>query len=117
MHKYKFTNIFPVDLLDIGSTLGKGAYGKVFNGRLRVGPDLRVEVITTLIEYCIYLFQVAVKTSTRSSGAEDMERERKVFAKLKSRQLNIVNLMGVCLPTVTEEDFHPMLLLELCEVK
>ena len=30
------------------------------------------------------------------------------------RHLNIVNLMGVCLPT--EADMHPMLLLELCEV-
>ena len=30
------------------------------------------------------------------------------------RHLNIVNLMGVCLPT--EADTHPMLLLELCEV-
>ena len=28
------------------------------------------------------------------------------------RHLNIVNLMGVCLPT----DMHPLLLLELCEV-
>ena len=30
------------------------------------------------------------------------------------RHLNIVNLMGVCLPT--EADMHPLLLLELCEV-
>ena len=31
------------------------------------------------------------------------------------RHLNIVNLMGVCLPT--EADMHPLLLLELCEVR
>ena len=70
-----------------------------------------------------------MKTSTRSTGKEDLEREAHVFMKLPARQkkfffqvaewtlkccrhLNIVNLMGVCLPT----DMHPLLLLELCEV-
>ena len=28
----------------MGQTLGKGAYGKVFKGRLKLGPDFRVEV-------------------------------------------------------------------------
>ena len=71
-----------------------------------------------------------MKTSTRSTGTEDLEREARVFMKLPARQkflvelekvkleccrhLNIVNLMGVCLPT--EADMHPLLLLELCEV-
>ena len=32
-----------MDLLDMGQTLGRGAYGKVFKGRLKLGPDLRVE--------------------------------------------------------------------------
>jgi hypothetical protein len=57
---------------------------------------------------------VAVKTSTRATGTEDLEREAHVFMKLESRHLNIVNMMGVCLPT--EASLHPMLLLELCEV-
>jgi len=97
--KYRNTNIFPMDLLDMGQTLGKGAYGKVYKGKLKLGPNLRVEV--------------AVKTSTRSTGTEDLEREAHVFMKLPTRHLNIVNLMGVCLPT--EADMHPLLLLELCE--
>ena len=33
-----------MDLLDMGQTLGKGAYGKVYKGKLKLGPDLRVEV-------------------------------------------------------------------------
>ena len=33
-----------MDLLDMGQTLGKGAYGKVYKGRLKLGPNLRVEV-------------------------------------------------------------------------
>ena len=35
-----------MDLLDMGQTLGRGAYGKVFKGRLKLGPALRVEVST-----------------------------------------------------------------------
>ena len=35
-----------MDLLDMGQTLGRGAYGKVFKGRLKLGSDLRVEVST-----------------------------------------------------------------------
>ena len=42
--KYRHTNIFPLDLLDMGHTLGKGAYGKVYKGKLRLNPDLRIEV-------------------------------------------------------------------------
>ena len=33
-----------MDLLDMGQTLGKGAYGKVYKGKLKLGPNLRVEV-------------------------------------------------------------------------
>ena len=33
-----------MDLLDMGQTLGKGAYGKVYKGRLKLGTNLRVEV-------------------------------------------------------------------------
>ena len=36
-----------MDLLDMGQTLGKGAYGKVYKGKLKLGPDLRVEVSKT----------------------------------------------------------------------
>ena len=42
--KYRHTNIFPLDLLDLGHTLGKGAYGKVYKGKLKLNPDLRIEV-------------------------------------------------------------------------
>ena len=42
--KYRHTNIFPLDLLDMGQTLGKGAYGKVYKGKLRLNQDLRIEV-------------------------------------------------------------------------
>ena len=35
-----------MDLLDMGQTLGRGAYGKVFKGRLKLGSNLRVEVST-----------------------------------------------------------------------
>ena len=38
-----------MDLLDMGQTLGRGAYGKVFKGRLKLGSDLRVEVSTKSI--------------------------------------------------------------------
>ena len=42
--KYRNTHIFPLDLLDIGETLGKGAFGKVLCGILKLGPNLSVKV-------------------------------------------------------------------------
>ena len=56
--KYRHTNIFPLDLLDMGHTLGKGAYGKVYKGKLRLNQDLRIEVskkfwiVTLTLTYC-----------------------------------------------------------------
>jgi hypothetical protein len=40
----------------MGSTLGRGAYGKVFRGRLLLGPDLQVEVM--LNQYYIHLIVI-----------------------------------------------------------
>ena len=97
---YKNAQQFPLELIDVGKTLGRGAYGKVFKGRIFLNPDLSVEV--------------AIKTCTRSTGSEDIEREARVFLKLKERHMNIVNLLGVCIPS--ENEINPMLLLELCEV-
>ena len=99
-HIYRDANIFPLELLDMGQTLGRGAYGKVYKGWIRIQPDLKIEV--------------AVKTSTRSSGSSDIEREARVFLKLTQKHMNIVNLVGVCLPS--DPQGNPMLLLELCEV-
>ena len=99
-HIYGDAKIFPLDLLDMGETLGKGAYGKVLKGWITLNQDLRIEV--------------AVKTSTRSSGSLDIEREARVFMKLKQKHMNIVNLLGVCIPSIKQHP--PMLLLELCEV-
>ena len=97
---FKKAQQFPLEIVDIGKTLGRGAYGKVFKGRVYLSADLSVEV--------------AIKTCTRSTGSEDIEREARVFLKLKERHMNIVNLLGVCIPPETE--LRPMLLLELCEV-
>ena len=97
---FKKAQQFPLEIVDIGKTLGRGAYGKVFKGRIYLSADLSVEV--------------AIKTCTRSTGSEDIEREARVFLKLKERHMNIVNLLGVCIPPETE--LRPMLLLELCEV-
>ena len=58
--------------------------------------------------------EVAVKTSTQSSGSSDIEREARVLMKLKQKHMNIVNLLGVCIPSI--EQHPPMLFLELCEV-
>lgn len=55
-----------------------------------------------------------MKTNTQVRGSDVIEHEARMFMKLSSRHLNIVNLMGVCLPC--EKDLPPMLLLELCEV-
>ena len=82
--------------------------------------------------YPMFRVDVAVKTCTRTSGYDDIEREARVFMKLTERHMNIVNLLGnlsktlhvnllivlslgVCIPS-TEDDLIPMLLLELCEV-
>jgi len=56
---------------------------------------------------------VAIKTCTRNTGLEDVEREARVFQKLTERHMNIVNMLGVCLHPDLE--VPPMLLLELCE--
>ena len=72
----------------------------MFKGRIFLNTELSVEV--------------AIKTCTRSTGSEDIEREARVFLKLKERHMNIVNLLGVCIPS--ENEINPMLLLELCEV-
>ena len=100
MHVYRDAKIFPLEMLHMGQTLGRGAYGKVFKGWLALSSELKVEV--------------AVKTSTRSTGASDIEREAKVFLKLKQKHMNIVNILGVCLPSDNHK--NPLLLLELCEV-
>lgn len=55
-----------------------------------------------------------MKTSTQVRGSDVIEHEARMFMKLSSRHLNIVNLMGICLPC--EKDLPPLLLLELCEV-
>ena len=44
--------------------------------------------------YPMLRVDVAVKTCTRTSGYEDIEREAKVFMKLTERHMNIVNLLG-----------------------
>ena len=55
--KYRHTNIFPLDLLDMGHTLGKGAYGKVYKGKLKLNPDLRIEVSLSKMFWVIKLPQ------------------------------------------------------------
>ena len=143
--KYRHTNIFPLDLLDMGQTLGKGAYGKVYKGKLRLNQDLRIEVskkfwIVTLPQSVTFSQSFEMIPSEKLVGRLRWRRAREAPApktwkgrlafswnfqrgKLTKkigdvikifRHLNIVNLMGVCLPT--EADSHPMLLLELCEV-
>ena len=44
--------------------------------------------------YPMLRVDVAVKTCTRTSGYEDIEREARVFMKLTERHMNIVNLLG-----------------------
>ena len=46
------------------------------------------------IMYPMLRVDVAVKTCTRTSGYEDIEREARVFMKLTERHMNIVNLLG-----------------------
>ena len=144
--KYRHTNIFPLDLLDMGHTLGKGAYGKVYKGKLKLNPDLRIEVskkfwIVTLpqsVTVSQYFEMIPSESLWAGCGEDEHAKHRHrrpgkggsrfhetsneaswqncFFSDVIQtfRHLNIVNLMGVCLPT--EADMHPMLLLELCEV-
>ena len=81
LHSKVFNNaqIFPMHYVEINHTLGKGAYGKVKRGFIR---------------YTDFKYEVAVKSCTRPSGYEDIEREARVFLKLKERHMNIVNLLG-----------------------
>ena len=46
------------------------------------------------IMYPMLRVDVAVKTCTRTSGYDDIEREARVFMKLTERHMNIVNLLG-----------------------
>ena len=141
--KYRHTNIFPLDLLDMGQTLGKGAYGKVYKGKLKLNPDLRIEVhkkfwivalpqSVTVSQYFEMIPSEKLVGRLRWRRAREapapktwkgrlaflwnfQRGKKKIVDVIKIfRHLNIVNLMGVCLPT--EPDMHPMLLLELCEV-
>jgi len=95
---FKRAQIFREENIDISSTLGRGAYGKVYKG---------------FIIYPKYKVETAIKTCTRQTGYEDVEREARVFLKLKERHMNVVNLLGIVIPKTT--DLTPMLLLELCE--
>lgn len=70
---------FDMRYVEINNTLGKGAYGKVKRG---------------FISFTDFKYEVAVKSCTRPSGFEDIEREARVFLKLKERHMNIVNLLG-----------------------
>ena len=46
------------------------------------------------ITYPNFKVEVAIKSCTRASGFDDIEREARVFLKLKERHMNIVNLLG-----------------------
>ena len=88
--------MFPLEVLEFSNTLGKGAYGKVTTivyhrrGLLTVEP----QVYRGYIQYPNYKVEVAIKTCKRSNGYDDIEREARVFMKLKERNMNIVNLLG-----------------------
>ena len=114
---FKKAQIFPLEYVDISNTLGKGAYGKVEKGYLKflIIASVVLQVHKGFINYPDFRVEVAVKTCTRPSGLEDIEREARVFLKLKERHMNIVNLFGICIPG--GDDIIPMLLLELCEVR
>ena len=47
------------------------------------------------ITYPNFKVEVAIKSCTRASGFDDIEREARVFLKLKERHMNIVNLLGM----------------------
>ena len=59
-------------------------------GLLTVEP----QVYRGYIQYPNYKVEVAIKTCKRSNGYDDIEREARVFMKLKERNMNIVNLLG-----------------------
>ena len=47
--------------MEINQTIGRGAYGKVMRGHIKLSAELKVAV--------------AIKTCTRNTGLEDVERE------------------------------------------
>ena len=104
-HVFHSAQIFPLELLEFNNTLGKGAYGKVsLVGRWVVGgmklspPTMLLSVVQVykgFIKYPNFKAEVAIKTCKRSTGYEDIEREARVFMKLKERNMNIVNLLGL----------------------
>ena len=53
-----------------------------------------MQVYRGYIKYPSYKVDVAIKTCKRSNGYDDIEREARVFMKLKERNMNIVNLLG-----------------------
>ena len=53
------------------------------------------QVYRGYIQYPSYKVEVAIKTCKRSNGYDDIEREARVFMKLKERNMNIVNLLGL----------------------
>ena len=94
--------------------------------------SIEPQVYRGYIQYPNYKVEVAIKTCKRSNGYDDIEREARVFMKLKERNMNIVNLLGlrnskhcvnneflifsgICIPN--ESELNPMILLELCEVR
>ena len=55
---------------------------------------LSLQVYKGHILYPNFKVEVAVKSCTRQSGFDDIEREARVFLKLKERHMNVVNLLG-----------------------
>ena len=53
-----------------------------------------LQVYKGFIKYPNFKTEVAIKTCKRSNGYDDIEREARVFMKLKERNMNIVNLLG-----------------------
>ena len=96
-HVFENAQMFPSEVLEFNNTLGKGAYGKV-----KICSKERIIFLSTEpqvyrghIRYPNYKVEVAIKTCKRSNGYDDIEREARVFMKLKERNMNIVNLLGL----------------------
>lgn len=92
----KMPKYFHLKTLKLTTLWGKGPTERLYSTGCRVFfvNLILLQVYRGYIKYPSYKVEVAIKTCKRSNGYDDIEREARVFMKLKERNMNIVNLLG-----------------------